>query len=100
MPNTMELETAHLRLILQSTEEVLAQIEAMSPADQAEVSPDWIAQLRAAPSSDPWTHGFAIVLKTSSAVIGSCGYKGPPGSDCVKVVGTPLMQQKPSPAMP
>ncbi|MBL1176794.1 GNAT family N-acetyltransferase [Pantanalinema sp. GBBB05] len=83
MSNPMELETVHLRLVLQSTEAVLAQIEAMSPADQAEVSPDWIAQLRAAPSPDPWTHGFAIVLKTSSAVIGICGYKGPPSSDGV-----------------
>ncbi|HEY9907597.1 MAG TPA: GNAT family N-acetyltransferase [Thermosynechococcaceae cyanobacterium] len=79
----MELETAHLRLVLQSTEEVLAQIEAMSPADQAEVSLDWIAQLRFAPSPNPWTHSFAIVLKTSDAVIGSCGYKGSPSSDQV-----------------
>lgn len=79
----MKLETVHLRLVLQSTEEVLAQIEAMSPAVQAEVSPDWIAQLRAAPSPDPWTHSFAIVLKTSGAIIGSCGYKGPPKSDRV-----------------
>lgn len=77
----MELETVHLRLVLQSTEAILAQIEAMSPADQAEVSPDWIAQLRAAPSLDSWTHSFAIVLKPSGAVIGSCGYKGPPSSD-------------------
>jgi RimJ/RimL family protein N-acetyltransferase len=53
----------------------------MSLADQAEVSPDWLAQLRDAPFANPWTHGFAIVLKTSGAVIGSCGYKGPPSSD-------------------
>jgi ribosomal-protein-alanine N-acetyltransferase len=79
----MELETVHLRLMLQSTEEVLAQIEAMSPTDQAEVSPVWIGQLRAAPSPSPWTHSFAIVLKASGAVIGSCGYKGPPSSDRV-----------------
>lgn len=79
----MELETVHLCLILQSTEEVLARIQAMSLADQAEVSPDWLARLRAAPSADPWTHGFAMVLKTSGAVIGSCGYKGPPSSDLV-----------------
>jgi ribosomal-protein-alanine N-acetyltransferase len=83
MSNPMELETVHLRLVLQSTEEVLAQIEAMSPANQAEVSPDWIAQLRAAPSPHPWTHSFAIVLKASGTVIGSCGYKGPPSSDRV-----------------
>ena len=38
MSNLMELETVHLHLMLQSTEEVLAQIEAMSPTDQTEVS--------------------------------------------------------------
>jgi RimJ/RimL family protein N-acetyltransferase len=75
----MELETARLRLVLQSREELLARIQAMSAADQAEVSPEWLAQLRAAPTGDPWTHGFAIVRKTDGAVIGSCGYKGPPG---------------------
>lgn len=79
----MELATARLRLVLQSTEETLARIRTMSPADQAEVSPDWLARLSAAPSADPWTHGFAVVLKTSGAVIGSCGYKGPPGADGV-----------------
>ena len=83
MPNASELETVHLRLVLQSTEAVLAQIETMSLADQAEISPDWLARLRAAPSADPWTHGFAIVLKTSGAVIGSCGYKGAPSADRV-----------------
>ena len=83
MSNPIDLETVHLRLVLQSTEEVLAQIEAMSLADQAEVSPAWLAQLRSAPSPHPWTHSFAIVLKASGAVIGSCGYKGPPSSDRV-----------------
>lgn len=74
----MELTTARLRLVLESTETVLARIEAMSPADRTEVSPDWLARLRAAPSADPWTHGFAMVLTHSGAVVGSCGYKGPP----------------------
>ena len=49
----MIIETARVRLVLESTEAVLAQIEAMSPADRAAVSPDWLARLRGAAMS-PW----------------------------------------------
>ncbi len=79
----MELHTENLVLIVPSTEEVLARIQSMSPADQAEVSPAWLARLRAATEADPWTHGFNVVLRTGGAVIGSCGYKGPPDRDGV-----------------
>jgi hypothetical protein len=34
------IETESLRLILPSTEDLLARIESLSPADRAEVSPD------------------------------------------------------------
>jgi RimJ/RimL family protein N-acetyltransferase len=34
---------------------------------------------RARPS--PWTHGFTIAERPSGAVIGSCGFKGPPDPD-------------------
>lgn len=74
----MDIQTPNLRLVLQSTEDVLARIEAMSPADQAEVSPDWLARLRATSISDPWTHGFAVVRRADDVVVGSCGYRGPP----------------------
>ena len=77
------LETARLRLILESTEDVLARVEAMRPEERAEVSPDWIAAVRAAPEPSPWTHGFALVERISGAGVGSCGYKGPPGTDGV-----------------
>jgi len=75
--------TEHLELRLQTPEEVLASIEGMSPADRAEVSPDWLARVRSSLSADPWTHGFAVVRRTTGAVVGSCGYKGPPGDDAV-----------------
>ena len=75
--------SGRLDLVLESTEAVLARVEAMSPADRAEVSPDWLERLRAAPTEDPWTHGFAMVERTSGAIVGSCGYKGPPGPDGV-----------------
>ena len=81
--STLVLHTARLRLVLESTEAVLARIEAMSPADRAEVSPDWLARLRAAPTPDPWTHGFAMVEGATGALVGSCAFKGPPGPERV-----------------
>lgn len=48
-----------------------------------EVSPAWIEHLRAAPGSDPWTLGFAVVHRDDSRVIGSAAFKGPPDGDGV-----------------
>jgi hypothetical protein len=43
-----------LELVLDSTEDVLARIDALSPADRAEASPAWLEQMRnSAPSA--WT---------------------------------------------
>jgi len=75
--------TERLDLVLESTEAVLARVEAMSAASRAEVSPDWLARLRAAEAADPWTHGFAMVERAGGAIVGSCGYKGPPGPEGV-----------------
>lgn len=74
------IPTKRLRLVLQSPAEVLARIEALSPAEQAEVSADWLARIRASTAVDPWMHGFSIVDKATGEDIGSCGYKGPPDS--------------------
>lgn len=78
--STPFIRTARLRLVLESTEAVLGRIDAMSPADRAEVSAHWLARLRASTPS-PWTHGFALVEERTDAVIGSCGYKGPPDAE-------------------
>jgi ribosomal-protein-alanine N-acetyltransferase len=78
-----EILTENLELLLQSTDEVLASIEAMSPSDRAEVSPEWLARVNASTSADPWTHGFAVVHRSSGTVIGSCGYRGPPGPEAI-----------------
>jgi len=75
--------TENVELVLKTPEETLASIEMMSPADRAEVSPDWLARVKASTSADPWTHGFAVVHRASGTVVGSCGYKGPPGADAV-----------------
>lgn len=77
----MELDTPHLRLVLPSTEAVLARVAAMDAADRAEVSPAWLDRLRAAAAPEPWTHGFVITLKSTGAEVGSCGYHGPPDAD-------------------
>jgi ribosomal-protein-alanine N-acetyltransferase len=46
-----------------------------------DVSAAWLAQLRAAPSADPWTLGFAVVERASDTVVGTVGFKGPPDAD-------------------
>jgi [ribosomal protein S5]-alanine N-acetyltransferase len=79
--NILFLQTERLTLQLESTETVLERIAAMPPADQAEVSPDWLARLHASPTPTPWTHGFAIVERASGAVVGSCAFKTAPDAE-------------------
>lgn len=76
--NNPFLQTERLSLILESTDTVLARIAAMPAEYRAEVSPDWLARLRAAPTPSPWTHGVAIVERTTDVAVGSAGFKSPP----------------------
>ena len=78
-----DIRTTNLQLTVQTIAEVLASIEAMSDSDRAQVSPEWLARVKASSDADPWLHGFAIVHRESGKIVGSCGYKGPPGSDAV-----------------
>lgn len=78
-----DIETENLRLVVREPAEVLTWIDAMSASDQAEISADWIARVRAATSADPWTCGFVMVHRASDAAVGSCGYKSPPGPDWI-----------------
>lgn len=78
--NPIVLETDRLRLVLDSTEAVLARIDALSPADRAEVSSIWLERMRSSVPS-PWTHGFTAVERAANAPIGGCGYKGPPDDE-------------------
>ena len=79
----MEIPTKHLTLLLKTPEETLASVDTMSDADRAQVSPAWLARVRAVTTADPWIHGFSMVDRASGAVVGSCGYKAPPGPDAV-----------------
>ena len=76
--NEESLQTKSLRLVLKSPAETRAMIEAMSPEDRAQVSPDWVARMEAASTADPWLHGFSVVLRENEAPVGSAAFKSPP----------------------
>ena len=91
------LDTPHLRLAPWTPAQLLAMLESVERFESeaglpladglrdlfvsGEVSPAWVEQLRAAPGPDPWTLGFAVVHRDEGRVIGSAGFKGPPGED-------------------
>jgi [ribosomal protein S5]-alanine N-acetyltransferase len=91
----MSLETSRLRLFPMSPAALLALFEGVPQFEREiglrvavglrdfyvsdEVSPDWIAQIRASTTADPWIHGFAVVERET--VVGSAGYKGPPDEE-------------------
>ena len=79
------MQTKNLKLVPKTLEEVHASIEAMTPADRAQLSADWLALLHASTSADPWTHGFSLVLRDSETVVGSAGFKGPPADGVVEI---------------
>jgi ribosomal-protein-alanine N-acetyltransferase len=79
------VQTKNLELVPKTLEEVYAAIEAMTPADRAELSADWLALLQASTSADEWTHGFSLVLRDSDTVVGSAGFKGPPADGVVEI---------------
>ena len=76
-----EIVTEHLRLVLGTKEQILAWVETLSPSVRAEISPQWLARVRASTSKDPWVHGFSLVSRATNDTVGSCAYKGPPDSD-------------------
>lgn len=79
----LAIGTPRLRLVLEPVDRVLARIDALAPADRAQVSPVWLARLRCLTDPDPWTCGFVAMLRDDATVVGSCGFKHPPGDDGV-----------------
>jgi len=77
------MQTKSLNLVPLKREEVLAMVEALSPADKAQLSADWLALLHASASEDPWTHGFSLVHRGTGMAVGTCGFKGPPAAEGV-----------------
>ena len=76
--DTTSIETDNLRLLLQSPEETRAQIDEMSASERSQLSAEWLALVDSATSADPWIHRFTLVHQADNAVVGSCGFKGPP----------------------
>src|SRR5215813_10306507 len=74
----MGLQTKHLTLIPKTRDQVLADIEKLTPEVRAEVSPVWLARVQSMETPDFWMLGFGIFHHDLRAVIGGCGFKGPP----------------------
>jgi [ribosomal protein S5]-alanine N-acetyltransferase len=81
----MELRTPRLRIVFQTAEDVERMLGAMSEYERAQVSPDWLAHMRASKGPDPWTHGFRVLDAGTNLAIGMCGFKGPPADGAVEI---------------
>lgn len=60
-------------------------LERMTPDERAQVSPDWLARMRAAPDADPWVHGFSAAHRDSGALVGMGAFKSPPLDGVVEI---------------
>lgn len=76
------IQAKRITLVPKTVEEVRAWVQGMDADQKAQLSADWLARLHAA-TVDVWGMGFAIVQRAADTVIGSCGFKGPPGRDGV-----------------
>jgi RimJ/RimL family protein N-acetyltransferase len=93
----LALETSRLTLVPSAPQQILTLIDDPERIEEvaglraaegvragfvsAEVSPAWLAALRAASAPDLWRHGFFVVHRETGTVIGSAGFKGPPDAD-------------------
>ena len=80
-----ELPTANVKLVPKTRDEVRAEIAAMSATDKAQLSPLWLTLLASSGMVDPWVHGYSLVERGSNAIVGSCGFKGPPSDGVVEI---------------
>ncbi|MEM7386687.1 MAG: GNAT family N-acetyltransferase, partial [Verrucomicrobiota bacterium] len=67
--------------VLESLVETRARIDAMSPADKVDLSADWLSLLASSTHADPWILGFNMLRRDDGAVVGQCGFKGPPNAE-------------------
>ena len=80
---------AYLLALLESTEafekssgfQIAAGIREMYTS--GDVSAEFFEMLKGSPAPDPWTFGFLVLHIVDRLVIGSGGFKGPPGTDGV-----------------
>ena len=75
-----QIYTKNLTLVPNTLDDVRKLLEGMDAHERAQVSPDWLARVHAA-TADAWTLGFTLRHRSTEAVVGSCGFKGPPTAD-------------------
>jgi RimJ/RimL family protein N-acetyltransferase len=73
-----------LQLVPKTASDAQAMVEAMSPADRAQVSPEWLARIYA-PDVDAWTLGYTVIRTADGVHVGQCGFKGPPKAGVVEI---------------
>jgi RimJ/RimL family protein N-acetyltransferase len=81
----MELQTRRLKVVLQTREEVEQMIAAMPDDHKAQISPEWLARMRASLVADPWAYAFRVVERDTGLDIGTCSFKGPPVDGVVEI---------------
>lgn len=91
----------YLRALLRSAEE-FENASGLRVADGIReqllsASPEFMARVENAKEPDPWQFGFAIIHKIDNALIGMCGFPGPPNSNGVVEIAygiAPSYQQR------
>jgi [ribosomal protein S5]-alanine N-acetyltransferase len=81
----MELQTRRLNVVLQTREEVEQMIADLPEDQRAQISPEWLARMRASPAGDPWLYAFQLVAKDTGSTVGTCSFKGPPVDGVVEI---------------
>jgi RimJ/RimL family protein N-acetyltransferase len=74
-----------VELVPRTSDEVRAMIGAMAPDARAQLSAEWLALFETATATDPWVHGFVARERTTGAVVGQGGFKGPPRGGIVEI---------------
>ena len=93
----MPLATTHLTLLECAPQHLVAMIDTPEQIEKivglpianglrefytsGAVSSAWLDALRRSTEPNPWQHGFFIVDRSRSCVVGTAGFKGPPDSD-------------------
>ena len=107
--NAAPIETRNLKLVPHTPSHLLDLIQGAdvyarsfgsAPAEglrdffvSKDVSSEWLERLKTSTTADVWTHGFGMVHKASSTVIGSGGYKGPPDAEGVVEIAYGVVPQ-------
>jgi ribosomal-protein-alanine N-acetyltransferase len=81
----MSIETDRIGLQPQTPAELLALYDVGGPNHSPDVSPDWLAMVRALVDANPgdsqWSLGFAVVDRHTAVRVGNAGFKGPPDAE-------------------